>query len=91
MLRLLDGCRVKDKRKIKEMQERFDLLSINQPLAQIKIQEILKVSRKPKYPINLLKKRTSNEEETNRNVRESTRRDMQEGGKTKLSESCPST
>ena len=38
-LRLPYGSRVKDRRKIKEILNRFDILSVNQNTAQIKLQE----------------------------------------------------
>ena len=69
------------------MLERFDLLSINQTSAQIKLLEAWKASRNPNYPINLTKTRLPEEEQMTINVRLSTRREMREGRKTKQSNS----
>ena len=53
VLRLLDGSRVKDQKRIKEMLDRFDIPSVNQTAAQIKLQEAWKASRDPDFPIEL--------------------------------------
>ena len=55
MLRLLNGCRINEKRSIKDMLERFDFLSINQTSAQIKLIKAWKASRDLNYPINMTK------------------------------------
>ena len=86
LLRLLDGSRIKDRRSIKDMLDKLNLLSIKQTAAQIKIQEAWKASKDPKYPINLMKTKTTGNEKPTRSVRASTRKEMTEGGKTETAE-----
>ena len=51
MLRVLDGSRIADKRSIKKMLDRFDMLSANQIAAQIKLTEMWKFnSNEEEYP-----------------------------------------
>ena len=45
VLRLLDRSKIKYRRSIKDMLEKFDLLLVNQTVAQIKLQETWKASR----------------------------------------------
>ena len=86
LLRLLDGSRIKDRRSIKDMLDKFDLLSINQISAQIELIEAWKASRDEDYPIEMRNKREPLGEETSRQLRPSTRKEMREGGKTILAE-----
>ena len=83
VLRLMDGSRVKDKRNIKDMLEKFDMLSVNQTAAQIKLTEAWKASQDPDYPVRLMENRKTENGE-NREVRTNTRREMQEGGRLKI-------
>ena len=53
LLRLLDGSRIKDRRSIKDMLDKFDMLLINQTSAQIKLTEAWKASRDADYPIEM--------------------------------------
>ena len=53
MLRLLDGSRIKDKRSVKDMLEKFNMLSINPTMAEIKLLEAWKANRDEDYPIRL--------------------------------------
>ena len=53
LLRQLDGSRIKDRRSIKDMLDKFDMLLINQTSAQIKLTEAWKASRDADYPIEM--------------------------------------
>ena len=87
MLRLLDGCRIRDRRSVKDMLEKFDMLSINQTIAQIKIMEAWKANKDENYPIHMRGKERTEGEEPARNTRASRRgEEMPEGGKTKQAE-----
>ena len=83
MLRLLDGCRIRDRRNVKDMLEKFDMLSINQTLAQIKLLEAWKANKDGNYPIHMKKRERTEGDEPARNTRVSGRGEkMTEGGKT---------
>ena len=82
MLRLLDGSRVKDKRSIKDMLEKFEILSINQTIAQIKLTEAWKASKDDNYPIKLRWTRENAGETEQLNSRQTRRHTMREGGMT---------
>jgi hypothetical protein len=86
LLRLLDGSRVKDRRSIKDMLDKFDLLSINQTSAQIKLTEAWKASKDVDYPIEMKPKKEPLGDTTTRQLRTTTRKEMREGGKTILAE-----
>ena len=86
LLRLLDGSRVKDRRSIKDMLDKFDLLSINQTLAQIKLTEAWKASKDVDYPIEMKPKKEPLGDTSTRQLRTTTRKEMREGGKTILAE-----
>ena len=88
MLRLLDGSRLKDRRSVKDMLEKFDMLSINQTIAEIKITEAWKANRDEDYPIHLEKERRTEGEEPAKNTRATNRREMKEGGRTTQAENC---
>ena len=60
---LLDGSKIKDKRSIQDMLEKFDLLTVNKTAARFKLQEAWKESKNPEYPIKLVKKWGTEEEE----------------------------
>ena len=51
MLRLLDGSRIKDRRSVKDMLEKFNMLSINQTIAEIKVLEAWKANKDKNYPV----------------------------------------
>ena len=51
------------------MLEKFDLLSINQMLAQIKLLEAWKANTDENYPIQLMKRERAVGEEPARNIR----------------------
>ena len=87
MLRLLDGSRIQDKRNVRDMLEKFDMLSISQTLAQIKFLEEWKVNKDENYPIHIKKKDRTEGEEPARNTRTSRKEEeMIEGGRTKQAE-----
>ena len=87
MLRLLDGCRIRDRRSVKDMLEKFDMLSINQTIAQIKIMEAWKANKDENYPVHMKRRERMEGEEPARNTRASRRgEEMPEGGKTKQAE-----
>ena len=56
VLRLLDGSKIRDRRSIKDMLEKFDLILLNQTSAQIKLLKAWKGNRDEDYPINLKNK-----------------------------------
>ena len=64
------------------MLNRFNMLSVNQSAAQIKLLEAWKSMNVEDYPINLRNERQS-EASPSRQVRESTRRTKTEGGRLK--------
>ena len=88
VLRMLDNSSIKDRRRISEMLTKFDCLSVNQMVAQIKLTEAWKASTDPDYPVNL--GITRNEDHpSQREVRSNTRKEMKEGGRLKIiQESC---
>ena len=53
MLRLINNSRIKDKISVKSMLKKFNLLSVNQLAAQIKLQEVWKSVHIKKYGITL--------------------------------------
>ena len=53
MLRTINGTRIKDKISIKSMLIKFDLLSVNQLAAQIKLTEVWKAKNQVDYAISL--------------------------------------
>ena len=85
MLRVLDNCRIKDKRRKKDMLERFDMLSVNQLAAQIKLTEAWKAMNDKEYPVKLRRENII-ETDNNRTLRASTTRDMEEGGRFKTTQ-----
>ena len=68
------------------MLDKFDLLSINQTSAQIKLTEAWKASKDINYPIEMKPKREPLGDGSPRQLRTTTRREMREGGKTVLAE-----
>ena len=78
--------RIKDRRSVAEMLKKFDLLSVNQTSAQIKLTEAWKASRDRDFLIKLRNAEGEEERDTERTVRPSTRRKMKEGGKNKIAE-----
>ena len=81
LLRFLDKSRLNDKRNVKEMLKKFDLLSVNQVTAQIKLTDMWKSENDPEYPIKI-KKHPETMNEDARTVRQGTRREMEERGRT---------
>jgi hypothetical protein len=53
MLRALNGTRIKDKVSTKSMLEKYDLLSVNQLAATIKLTEVWKIENQENYPLKL--------------------------------------
>ena len=51
LLRVLDNSRIKDKRRKKDMLDKFDMLSVNQTAAQIKLTEAWKAMNDKEYPV----------------------------------------
>ena len=68
------------------MLDKFDLLSINQTSAQIKLTEAWKASKDVNYPIEMKHRREPSRDGTSRQLRITTRKEMREGGKTILAE-----
>ena len=86
LLRVLNKCQIKDRISTKTMLEKFNMLSVNQLAAQVKLVEVWKAQNDPKCPIKMTKKIVSEEGRT-RNLRPGTRREMVEDSKTKLAKS----
>ena len=63
------------------MLEKHDFLSVNQTAAQIKLTEAWKANNEKDYPIKMINNEPQN---SDREVRRGTRREMKEGGRTKL-------
>ena len=84
MLRLLDGTTLKDRRKIKDMLEKVDLPSVNQLAATIKLTETWKAMNLDNYPIKLLK---NGDNDSTREVRSGTRKQLDENPRFKASKS----
>ena len=82
VLRMLNRSRIKDRVSNKEMLEKFELMSVNQVVAQIKLTEAWKAMNDKKYPLKLRRQGNVNNEES-REVRLSTRKDMMDGGRYK--------
>ena len=53
LLRVLNSTKIKDKISIRSMLEKFDLLSVNQLAAKIKLIGVWKIFNKPDHPLNL--------------------------------------
>ena len=53
MLRAINGTRIKDRVSIKVMLDKFNLLSVNQLAAQIKLTEVWKAANVEVYAISL--------------------------------------
>ena len=86
MLRVLDGSSISDHRSRKDMLDKFDMLSVNQLSAQIKLVEAWKAMQNEDYPVKMrVEKRL--EQTHKRTLRPSTIRDMVEGGKTTSAQS----
>ena len=85
MLRVLDNSIIKDKRRKKNMLERFGMLSVNQLGAQIKLTEAWKAMNDNEYPVKL-RRENRRETDNNRTLRASTIRDMEEGGRYKTTQ-----
>ena len=61
------------------MLDKFDLLSINQTSAQIKLTEAWKASKDVNYPIEMKHRREPSRDGTSRQLRITTRKEMREG------------
>ena len=68
------------------MLDKFDLLSINQTSAQIKLTEAWKASKDINYPIEMKPRREPPGDGTPRQMRATTQKEIREGGKTILAE-----
>ena len=68
------------------MLDKFDLLSINQTSAQIKLTEAWKASKDINYPIEMKPRRAPPGDGTPRQMRATTQKEIREGGKTILAE-----
>ena len=86
MLRVLNGSKIKDKVSISTMLKKFDLLSVNQLGAKIKLIEVWKTLNKVDYPLSLDSYKPIN---TNRNhdLRDQSNRVFDDSCKKKKSES----
>ena len=76
LLRLLAGSQIKDMLSKKDMLNKFEILSMNQTLAQIKLTEAWKASRNTNYPINMKNKKETLGGEISRQLRKTTFREM---------------
>ena len=82
----MNECRIKDRISTKTMLEKFNMLSVNQLAAQVKLVEVWKALNDPKCPIKMPRKMVT-EEGRARNLRPGTRRDLVEDCNTKLARS----
>ena len=82
-LRVLARSRIIDRRSIKEMLDKFNMLSVNQTMAQVKITKAWKANKDKDYPVKMKQERNYNNGER-RVVRPGKRREMKEGGKNKI-------
>ena len=62
MMRTIDGTKIKDRVSVKYMLEKFNLLSVNQMAAKIKLLEVWKMVNREGSPLNLDPYNTSNNE-----------------------------
>ena len=85
MLRVLDNSIIKDKRSKRDMLQKFDLLSVNQMAAQIKLTEAWKAMNVTNYPVKMRVERTKAPGQS-RQLRASSVRDMEEGGRYKTTQ-----
>ena len=83
MLRVLDNSCTKDKRSKRDMLNRFDILSVNQVAAQIKLLEAWKSMNVEDYPAKMRRNETEAGSEQKRKLRPSTIRDLNKGGRLK--------
>ena len=60
MLRLMNGTRIKDKISTKSILKKFDLLSVNQMNAQIKLLDMWKATNIAEYPTKVKKMEINN-------------------------------
>ena len=67
------------------MLARFDILSVNQLAAQIKLTEAWKAMKDEEYPVKLRREKKE-ETENNRGLKAGKYRDMEEGGKYKTTQ-----
>ena len=67
-------CIVKDERSTRDMLMKFQIISINQMSAQIKLQETWKASRDMSYPIELMRQWRRKGDEPMTSTRTSSRR-----------------
>ena len=65
------------------MLHKYDKLSVNQTAAQIKLTEAWKASKDTDYPVQMKRPEPENMEST-RDVRLCMRREMEDGGRTKV-------
>ena len=86
LLRVMNNCRIKDRISTKTMLEKFNMLSVNQLAAQVKLVEVWKSQNDPKCPIKMKRKMLTEEERT-RSLRPGTRRDLVEDCRTRLAKS----
>ena len=80
----LDGSRLKDGRRIKDMLDRVELPSVNQLAATVKLTEAWKTVNVVNYPISLLPTKVKMSEHM---VRSGTRKQFNEYAKLKVSKS----
>ena len=83
VLRVLDRSRIRDRRSIKEMLDKLDMLSVNQTMVQVKLTEAWKVSKDEDYPVKMKQDRIQDNEDR-REVSLGTRREMKEVGKNNM-------
>ena len=79
------SSKISDRRSIKDMLEKQNLLSINQTSAQIKLTEARRASKDDTYPVKM-KREPRQETENERTLRPGTRKEMEEGGRTTIAQ-----
>ena len=87
LLRLLEGCKIKDKVSIKTMLANHNLPSINQLAVEVKLIEAWKVVQIDNYPTKMYPgNRTINSGNSDRNLRANPKRELKDFAKSKIGE-----
>ena len=85
LLRMLNGCTLKDKISTKDMLKKLDLPSVNQLAVEIKLTEVWKSLNDNAYPINL-DKGANRRGENDRTLRPGSIRNLKDFARTKIGE-----
>ena len=81
MLRLLDGSRIKDKKSIQSLLQKFKVPSVNQLACEIRLMEAWKSRNIQSYPVSI---QTESKPDSNRELRQSSVRQYDETSRTRI-------